>query len=454
LAAHRLGVATAVVTLAAVLARTAVAAPPAVAIAATPTSGSAPLTVTLQATGDPATYAWSLGDGTSAVGPTVTHRYDRPGAYRVVVHATASNGEAADAEATVTALRVTLARPHRVRFRSRVTIRGRIEPVLPGTRVNLQRDSRTIGHVSARRNGSFRITIRGTAPGTLTAVAAGARSAAVPLLVRAVLVTRVTGQAVIGGRAAVSATVRPAAAGPVRLRVARDGAVLRERRGTGRVRARLPTSRPATFWAHATVDTRPGWVVLPRTLRAHVVAPTLSLGARGGSVQLLERRLADLRYALARVDGVYEYDTVQALLAFQQLHGLPATGRADARTWRTLGRTGPPVPRYGGPGAHIEVSKGGQYLLLVRNGRVEVATHVSTGATGNTPLGRFRVYRKVTGWDWVLWYPLYFLRGFAVHGYPDVPAYPASHGCVRVPMWIATRIWSAVPYGGFVYIYW
>ena len=80
--------------------------------------------------------------------------------------------------------------------------------------------------------------------------------------------------------------------------------------------------------------------------------------------------------------------------------------------------------------------------------------HVSTGATGNTPIGRWQVYRKVAGWDWVLWYPMYFLRGFAIHGYPSVPAYPASHGCVRVPMWIAPRLYSENPYGQTVYVYW
>jgi lipoprotein-anchoring transpeptidase ErfK/SrfK len=47
----------------------------------------------------------------------------------------------------------------------------------------------------------------------------------------------------------------------------------------------------------------------------------------------------------------------------------------------------------------------------------------------------------------VLWYPLYFLRGFAIHGYPSVPAYPASHGCVRVPMWIAPRIFDQHTFG-------
>jgi lipoprotein-anchoring transpeptidase ErfK/SrfK len=93
-------------------------------------------------------------------------------------------------------------------------------------------------------------------------------------------------------------------------------------------------------------------------------------------------------------------------------------------------------------------------LLVVRDGKVSLVVHVSTGATGNTPLGRFHVYRKVVGWDWVLWYPMYFLGGFAIHGYPSVPAYPASHGCVRVPMWVAPRLFAMNPWGRTVYVYW
>ena len=64
------------------------------------------------------------------------------------------------------------------------------------------------------------------------------------------------------------------------------------------------------------------------------------------------------------------------------------------------------------------------------------------GATGNTPLGSWHVYRKVAGWDWVLWYPMYFKGGFAIHGYPSVPRIPASHGCVRIPMWIAPTLYG------------
>ena len=53
----------------------------------------------------------------------------------------------------------------------------------------------------------------------------------------------------------------------------------------------------------------------------------------------------------------------------------------------------------------------------------------------------------------MLWYPSYFLRGFAIHGYPEVPAYPASHGCVRIPMWLAPKLFEQIPMGSAIYIY-
>ena len=60
----------------------------------------------------------------------------------------------------------------------------------------------------------------------------------------------------------------------------------------------------------------------------------------------------------------------------------------------------------------------------------------------------------MTGWDWILWYPMYFLRGFAVHGFPEVPTHPASRGCIRVPMWIAPRLYAQYSHGQLVRIYW
>jgi lipoprotein-anchoring transpeptidase ErfK/SrfK len=166
---------------------------------------------------------------------------------------------------------------------------------------------------------------------------------------------------------------------------------------------------------------------------------------------VLEERLAALHFALRGVDGSYGSDTSDAVLAFQKLYGLPRTGHVDARFWRLLVNAHTPRARY--PGNHVEVDKARQVLFEVRGGKVALVVHVSTGATGNTPLGEWHVYRRVPGWDWVLYYPSYFLRGFAIHGYPDVPAYPASHGCVRVPLWVATRLYSLQWDGEAVYVY-
>jgi peptidoglycan hydrolase-like protein with peptidoglycan-binding domain len=195
-----------------------------------------------------------------------------------------------------------------------------------------------------------------------------------------------------------------------------------------------------------------GYSTASRTLRGAVIRPSLAPGSRGRGVHVLQRRLVELRYALPGADGHYGLTTYQAVLAFQKVEGLPRTGRIDARTWRRLSSARAPRARY--PGTHLEVSKGRQVLFVVENGRVQLAVHVSTGATGNTPLGHWRIYRKVSGWSWVLWYPMYFLRGFAIHGYPEVPAYPASHGCVRVPMWLAPRLFREHRTGQSVYIYW
>ena len=52
-----------------------------------------------------------------------------------------------------------------------------------------------------------------------------------------------------------------------------------------------------------------------------------------------------------------------------------------------------------------------------------------------------------------LYDPMYFTGGYAIHGNPSVPPYPASHGCVRVPMWIAPILYASNDYGETVYVY-
>jgi hypothetical protein len=49
--------------------------------------------------------------------------------------------------------------------------------------------------------------------------------------------------------------------------------------------------------------------------------------------------------------------------------------------------------------------------------------------------------------------PVYFNYGIAVHGMTNVPVYPASHGCVRMPMHIAQNFPSMVKSGDMVYVF-
>jgi hypothetical protein len=239
----------------------------------------------------------------------------------------------------------------------------------------------------------------------------------------------------------------PARAGSLSVRVFLDGHRALVRSGA----VRLPTGKPGTLRVELVSQPHAGYAPVRKVVAAQVVLPSLAPGARGGSVVALERRLAELHYALQTVDGYYGTDTFEAVIAFQKVNGLPRTGRVEPWLWRRLAHAS--VPRAYEGGDHIEVDKTRQVLMVVRGGTVTKVVHVSTGATGNTPLGSWHVYRKVGGWDWVLWYPMYFKGGFAIHGYPSVPAFPASHGCVRVPMWIAPSLFGTNDYGTTVVVH-
>ena len=47
----------------------------------------------------------------------------------------------------------------------------------------------------------------------------------------------------------------------------------------------------------------------------------------------------------------------------------------------------------------------------------------------------------------------YFIGGYAIHGYVSVPTFPASHGCVRVPIPNARSIYDWLRIGDRVDVY-
>ena len=95
----------------------------------------------------------------------------------------------------------------------------------------------------------------------------------------------------------------------------------------------------------------------------------------------------------------------------------------------------------------------------MRGGKITLISPVATAGIAGyyTPEGRFAIYEKRTGWDHsplgVLWNPMYFTGGYAIHGGDPVPPYPASHGCVRVPDFVIARLFYSEPYGETVYVY-
>ena len=102
----------------------------------------------------------------------------------------------------------------------------------------------------------------------------------------------------------------------------------------------------------------------------------------------------------------------------------------------------------------MEVDQTRQVLLTVRDGRVERVIHVSTGRAGYTPDGTWQIYRKIAGYSGGgLYYPSYYEGRRALHGWPDVPTYNASHGCTRLPMWTAQWVYGQAEMGTTVHIY-
>ena len=436
--------------LALVLCGAASAAPPTVSVSASAGLGSVPLTVTFTAAGDASSYRWSFGDGGSAEGAVVSHTYTRPGVYVSAVDATSSEGETTRAQVTVTAVALELSAPRVADYGEPVRFHGRLAPVLPGARVTLLRGTTPVATASPGRAGRVRFRTRVRTPAPYRLRFRGILSSPRPIGVVPRLEARLIGSGFVGGPLRLVARVAPAGAGRVRIRIGRNG-----RDGSVRLYRRpvpVYTGRPDHIRVALRLSPAAGFSPAGAVIRRRLVQPALRLGSQGVAVRVLEGRLAALRYALERVDSTYGRDTYEGVLAFQKAEGLPWTGRVDRRVWRALARARTPRPRYRGD--HLEVSKSRQLLLVVRSGRVDRVVHTSTGATGNTPVGRWQVYRKVVGWDWVLWYPMYFLRGFAIHGYPSVPAYPASHGCVRVPMWIAPVLHARHPGGTTVHVYW
>lgn len=183
-----------------------------------------------------------------------------------------------------------------------------------------------------------------------------------------------------------------------------------------------------------------------------------------------QQRLADIGYWIQGVDGKWGEASRHGLIAFQKVEGRPRTGKLTIAELQGLRTATRPSPRENGS-AHVEVDLNRQVLFMVDgDGTVSRILPVSTGNgklytskeegytdLAVTPKGRFRVYNKLPGWRksplGLLYYPSYIVGGIAIHGNPAVPARPASHGCIRIPMFAAEEFSNMTPIGTQVIVY-
>ena len=183
--------------------------------------------------------------------------------------------------------------------------------------------------------------------------------------------------------------------------------------------------------------------------RARAASYVLRPGDEGGGVLALNRRLAELTYLPRSAAGDrFGEATFHAVVAFQKHGGLRRDGVVGARTAAVLRVAGAPSPPVRPSGREIQVSLRRQLAFLVEGASVRRTIAVSTGAPGyETPRGRFAVYRRERrSWSvpyrvWMPW-AAYFTGGVAFHAYPEVPPYPASHGCIRVPPPLARELYE------------
>jgi N-acetylmuramoyl-L-alanine amidase len=425
---------------------------PTVNVQASSTLGAAPLTVTLTASGDAATYHWDFGDHAVADGPVVQHQYG-PGRFTATVTATAADGSTAQASVVITSAQLTLSGPKVGTYGRRARFHGRMVPALKGAAIALYSGDTPVRVAKLDKKGRFSARVRQAAPATYSARYETVPSNPVAVAVRPGLDVALPRSGMIGRPLVVRAFLRPRSSGTIHVRVWKDGRASLAKDFGGRAIVHLSTKRVANYVVHIKVRPIGTFAARQKTLRTNVYLPYLAQGARGPSVRILERRLAQLHYLLRGVDSFYSYDTVDAVVAFQKVNGLARTGRVTPVVWRRLQVAHVPRPRYRF-GHHIEVDKTRQVLFEVDHGRVVRVVHVSTGATGNTPVGRWRIYSKVPGTlPTGMFDSNFFLRGFAIHGYPSVPTYPASHGCVRTPLWAAPILFASSYYGETIYIY-
>jgi peptidoglycan hydrolase-like protein with peptidoglycan-binding domain len=178
-------------------------------------------------------------------------------------------------------------------------------------------------------------------------------------------------------------------------------------------------------------------------------------GTTGNAVRIMQRQLRALGYVPGR-RGTYDSRTARAVLAFRKVSGLARTTVADHTFFRRMANGGGRFKiRYPNHGKHVEADLSLQVIALIDKGRVQRIYPTSSGKPSTpTVLGHYRFYSKTPGFNsHQMYFSNYFIGGYAIHGYYDVPVYNASHGCLRIPNPDAYSVYLWVRIGDRIDVY-
>ena len=184
--------------------------------------------------------------------------------------------------------------------------------------------------------------------------------------------------------------------------------------------------------------------------------PAIGFGATGWMVQLVQQQLAALHFYIPQT-GVYDQGTGLALDAYHRLLRWGTSPSLDPATLsELLNHRGSFRVRFPSHGRHAEGDLTTQLIALADGPNVQWIFPTSSGKPSTpTILGDYQIYERVPGYrPDGMYYSSFFVRGYAIHGYDPAPDYPASHGCMRLPLsdaipaydWLALGDWVDVYY--------
>ena len=195
---------------------------------------------------------------------------------------------------------------------------------------------------------------------------------------------------------------------------------------------------------------------------------TLQAGSGGPEVAYLQKILKQTSYPSGAIDGSFGYATLQAVYAFEKVYGLTRDGVVPPSQLASIAmhrRPRTPDRKYHN---FIDIDISRQVLFEIRNDKVVHTLPISSGneetytvdgeeRVAHTPRGNFHIERKIPGRResdlGILYWPSYFVGGYAIHGSDSVPTYPASHGCVRIPRYLERAFYYRNPVGRPVFVH-